>query len=286
MNIKIKDDRKFDKTFFNKLSKISTMNILKESEDTLNIYEFSNIKNEDLFIYEIAKQINKIGIQYYFKNMLKNNFKTKEINEIIKNHKEKTTEMEYFEFIMKIKLTLFFHNDNVLNVNSFFKFNLKEYIKELHRFAELEIDSNGKFLEELEEENNNNIINKIVEFITKLKEENKNNTYKYQDFYVYYKKDKLNILMENNKHFKFLYQKEISEFYKNLEENEINYDLLNLIIQIGVLNPERIILYKSLDTIDNFLDNFLNFFGFLSVSKIINSDLYKSNEETPHIKGD
>lgn len=280
--IKIKENKNFSDNFFKNLSKFANVN---KKDD---IYEFTEIKNMDLFLYNIAKEINKIGIKLYFKEYLNENFSKKKTNEIIQNYKTLSNEFEHLEILIKIYLRVYFNNDNVLNLNSFFKFNINTYIKEYKRICNLEIEEDGEFLtNNLEEDNENDFeiaddsINNIINFIKELKEkkEIQNN---FTDIHIYLKNDELITVNEYNKKILYFYKENIDKFYNEFYLNIMSYDLFNLLVQISLNNPERIIIYNSLN--ESFLDDFKNYYNILHSANILKADLYKSSDNVPIIK--
>lgn len=294
---RIKSNIKFSKSTMNNLIKICN---IKEEKDCL--YEISDIKDFNLFLYYISKEIVGYQINKYFKNELRKYFDKDKVKEILKNHKEKTFEINYFETLVKTKLLIYFKNNSTLNINSFYKFNLSKLFKDLDNIVDYEVSTDGNFLELEEDTNNSNGVNikvpfivaekygKLIDYIEYLKEKTVERKELY-DIHIYIEDNKLTLVNENNKKITYsntaISKNEVEDIYNyliNMDKNKeilITKELLFISALIGLYTPERIIIYKSLSK--EFINEFIGDFAVLKEGLNISAECYISKELTPKI---
>lgn len=294
---RIKSNIKFSKSTMNNLIKICN---IKEEKDYL--YEISDIKDFNLFLYYISKEIVGYQINKYFKNELRKYFDKDKVKEILKNHKEKTFEINYFETLVKTKLLIYFKNNSTLNINSFYKFNLSNLFKDFDNIVDYEVSTDGNFLELEEDTNNSNGVNikvpfivaekygKLIDYIEYLKEKTVERKELY-DIHIYIEDNKLTLVNENNKKITYsntvISKNEVEDIYNyliNMDKNKeilITKELLFISALIGLYAPERIIIYKSLSK--EFINEFIGDFAVLKEGLNINAECYISKELTPKI---
>ena len=294
---RIKSNIKFSKSTMNSLIKICN---IKEEKDCL--YEISDIKDFNLFLYYISKEIVGYQINKYFKNELRKYFDKDKVKEILKNHKEKTFEINYFETLVKTKLLIYFKNNSTLNINSFYKFNLSKLFKDLDNIVDYEVSTDGNFLELEEDTNNSNGVNikvpfivaekygKLIDYIEYLKEKTVERKELY-DIHIYIEDNKLTLVNENNKKITYsdtvISKNEVEDIYNyliNMDKDKeilITKELLFISALIGLYTPERIIIYKSLSK--EFINELIGDFAVLKEGLNINAECYISRELTPKI---
>lgn len=294
---KIKSNVKFSKSTMNNLSKICN---IKEEDNYL--YEISEIKDFNLFLYYISKEIVGYQINRYFKNELRKYFDKDKVKEILKNHKEKTFEINYFETLVKTKLLIYFKNNSTLNINSFYKFNLSNLFKDFDNIVDYEVSTGGDFLELEDDTNNSNGVHikvpfivaekysKLIDYIEYLKEKADERKELY-DVHIYMEDNKLTLVNENNKKITYkntvIAKKEVEDICNHLidmdknKEILVSKELLFISALIGLYAPERIIMYESLSK--EFINEFIRDLAVLKEGLSINTECYISKELTPKI---
>lgn len=294
---KIKSNVKFSKSTMNNLSKICN---IKEEDNYL--YEISEIKDFNLFLYYISKEIVGYQINRYFKNELRKYFDKDKVKEILKNHKEKTFEINCFETLVKTKLLIYFKNNSTLNINSFYKFNLSNLFKDFDNIVDYEVSTGGDFLELEDDTNNSNGVHikvpfivaekysKLIDYIEYLKEKADERKELY-DVHIYMEDNKLTLVNENNKKITYkntvIAKKEVEDICNHLidmdknKEILVSKELLFISALIGLYAPERIIMYESLSK--EFINEFIRDLAVLKEGLSINTECYISKELTPKI---
>lgn len=279
ITVKIQESPIIKKKFINDLKKFSKM------ENIDNTYIFTNISNEEFFVHRIAYEMVEYLYNTDLKNLLSKHFDATKVKEILKNHEEKSYEKNHLAFLLKIKLDLYLKNNEVVNFNSFIKFNAPKIKDEIENIAELEIDADGEFLEDEEEFDGSRKYIECIEVIRAL-EMNESKKPSIADIHVF-KTDKgeYKLVDEYNKNIKINIEPTIKTLTEELymeekKSNSFEYAELKFIIAVGYLKPERIILYSSLEEKE---DEFIKDFAFFKQGMNLDTECYKSSEPRPSV---
>lgn len=271
------------------------INALKDGCDVTedeNFYIFSNIKNPDFVLYTISYEMVNRLYNTYLKDILAKEFDKNDVRRILTNHEEKTYEKNHLAFAIKVKLNLYLKNNDTINMHSFLKFNASKIYEELDNIAELEIDSEGQFLEfegPEEEGVTGEEADELLQVITlteylKLR---KDITDSVMDMHVYKDaKGNFKILNEFGKPLTTMIDSSIRTLVDNLYGKETkeytkDYELSRFATLLSYYDPERIIMYDSINGQDS--EDFIRTFALLKTKLNLNCECYKSSEAKPNI---
>lgn len=279
---------KINKEFQFKKKALKNFSKICKVEEDDKFYTFSNIKNNNELIYLIAFEIVDFLYNTTLKDALSKSLTKQQVSKVLKNHEEKSYEKNHLSFIIKIKLTIFLHNNDTLNVNSFLKFNASKIYEELGQIAELEIDADGEFLEDTDVEEIDGEMSeeysKILALVQYLKLKDLSSE-EIVDLHIFRnKKNEYKILNEYGKEIYSEIDASVKslaeEIYEDkLEKTSMEYILTKFRVYLALFDPERIILYNSLP--DEAEERFLKDFAFLKITLNLNCECYKSSEDIP-----
>ncbi len=288
--LKIKAPKAFTKK---NLKEIRTVCNVKESKnDNIFIYEVKDITDYNRFLYFISREITNIIKETYFKPKLKESF-GKEAKRIYDNHNNYSYEGNHFEFMIKARLLFFFKFNEELNILTFIKFNCSKIYEEYDLILEAEIECEGHLYDDV------NTINILQEGEEAVDLSNRYNTLfqyiqgkeiskKIEDIHIFKDSNKYMIINENgsilNTSQTGINYSEIKNVYLenvNSEAQEVEVLGFYLGTIIALSNPERIIVYESLD--EEFKTQVLVDVGILGQVLSIQTEVYTSEEKKPRM---
>lgn len=266
---------------------LSPMKKACKMEETDEFYIFSEIKNKNLFTYNLSYLMVDYMYLNHLKPILVKEFDNTKVKQILKNHEDKSFEKGHLAFLLKTKLGIYLKNNDILNIPTFLKFNAGMIFTEIENIADLEIDANGDFLtDEIFDDIDTTAGEEYLQIITLAKylELGGYDIEDVLDLHVFKTdKNEFKIFNEYNKPLKLDIDVSIKTLADQIYGKEVTLDSKEYILtKFGIylifLKPERIILYSSLE---DEIENFIQYFSYFKVNLKLETECYKSSEKKP-----
>lgn len=285
---------KTPKAFFKKnLKEIKTVCSISENiEEDFTTYTVENITDYNRFLYFISREIVNSIVLNYLKPKLKEAF-PKDYKRIFDNHQKYSYENNYSEFFVKARLLFFFKFNDTLNIPTFIKFNCNKLYEEFDLIVETEIEVDGGLYEDMD---TINILSGDEEVIDLTERFNALFNYisgkeikkKIEDIHIFKDGNKFFIINEKgsilNSGQTGLDFIDVKDYYKdvcNKEADELESLGFYLSMIIALANPERIILYNSIE--EEFKNQVFVDVGIIKQVLNLQTEIYTSEEKKPRL---
>ena len=284
---------KFRKQFVKNISKITT---ISETENSIKVSDIKDMITFSKITYEIAKEIAFICYKDYFKPDILKLFGKEKTKEILNLHTVETTECNYFEFLIKVKLTAYFLNSYTLNIDGFMKFDTYSIKEEMKKVVKLEEEFDGNLLTEIagkELVDGSLNLNKKETFLLEFVSQNQPILEKKVlfDLHLFQKGNMIYCTTEKGANITYesikMPKGALDETFKRIAEDTEFYETelgkreLFLSAIYSIFRPERVFIYSSLD--EQFRDNFLETFCFINTVFQLNVQLFDEPSKSPTI---
>ncbi len=264
-------------------------NIEEENDKDEFVYKVSKISDYNRFLYFVAREIVNSITNTYFKDKLKESFK--DWKKVFDNHQNYSYENSHFEFFVKARLLFFFKFNEILNIPTFIKFNCNKIFEEYDLIIETEIEAGGclydqtgeVFTEGEPDEFLTNRYNNLFKYIS-----GKVITGQIEDIHIFKDGVKLYIINEKgtilNSGQTGIDYTDLKDFYiSTCDKTATDIDVLGFYLGVvmALYNPERIIIYSSLD--EDFKTQILLDFNILKQVLGIQTEYFTSEEKKPRL---
>ena len=248
----------------------SDLSVLESLEENEGLKISNKNKEEKIFEIQIDSDKDKetiinflstyLSIKTYvveLKKGLKNHFSPKEIEAILNNHINNTSELLYCKMLTKIHLTEYFKKRQIFNSKAFLRFNMNGMRNEVKYISTLEIESGGNLVETSFEDSpilqgHSSIQSRFYAVIEQLREiytKGIEEDYKFKDFHVFVDEDgDLVTINEAGEEVSYLFINELLGVNLTIDTGDGNPPFLDEIIKLVISIPsfaiKRVIIYE------------------------------------------